>query len=334
MKVSYPAYYKKFRCLASACPDTCCKDWDIEIDEKTEAFYRSIPGETGERLRQFMAEEDGVTVVRQSEGHCPMLTEDGLCGIQLRYGEQALCEVCRTFPRLHHDYGTFLERDLEMSCPEAARLLLTEGDAPVCTEEVPGGEEPGYDPEEMKILLKSRKKALELLADPRFTVPEAMALLLFYGCSVQEELYGMEEEEFLPEQALKTGRELAKKENAESLLTFYKKLEILTEEWKNRLECPDRTGDWTEMHRNFLRYGIRRYWLQAVSDGDLTARIKMILSGCLLIHSLGGDVFRTSQLYSKEIENDPENVDAILSAAYSEPAFTDLYLLGLLLKEK
>jgi len=39
----------------------------------------------------------------------------------------------------------------------------------------------------------------------------------------------------------------------------------------------------------------------------------------------------TAQLYSKEIENSWENVEALLDGVYSHPAFTDDKLLGLLL---
>jgi len=88
---------------------------------------------------------------------------------------------------------------------------------------------------------------------------------------------------------------------------------------------------WTEELRPLLWYGIERYWLQAVSDYDLISRVKMIIGACLLIHQLGGDSVATAQLYSKEIENSAENVDAILDAAYADVAFADNKLLGWLL---
>ena len=47
---------------------------------------------------------------------------------------------------------------------------------------------------------------------------------------------------------------------------------------------------------------------------------------------LGGDVFRTAQLFSKEIENNIDNVDALLDAVCENAAFTDDKLFGLLLK--
>ena len=54
---------------------------------------------------------------------------------------------------------------------------------------------------------------------------------------------------------------------------------------------------------------------------------------CLLVNGLGGDTIQTAQLFSKEIENDADNVEAILDGAYCSPAFTDVNLLSLLLEE-
>jgi hypothetical protein len=59
--------------------------------------------------------------------------------------------------------------------------------------------------------------------------------------------------------------------------------------------------------------------------------VKFILISCLLVAQLGGDLVSTAQLFSKEIENSAQNVDAILDAAYTHPAFTDDKLLGMLL---
>jgi len=51
----------------------------------------------------------------------------------------------------------------------------------------------------------------------------------------------------------------------------------------------------------------------------------------LLVSAMEGDPVELAQLFSKEIENDPDNVDAILDGAYTHPALTDTVLLGLLL---
>ena len=82
-----------------------------------------------------------------------------------------------------------------------------------------------------------------------------------------------------------------------------------------------------------VRYFVARYWLQAVSDYDLICRVKLAVVSCLVVKALGGNVIDTAQLYSKEIENDADNVEAILDGAYTAPALTDKKLLWLLLRE-
>ena len=56
--------------------------------------------------------------------------------------------------------------------------------------------------------------------------------------------------------------------------------------------------------------------------------MKLIVTSCILVRTLGGNTVETAQLYSKEIENDADNIDAILDGAYTAPALTDAQLLG------
>ena len=51
MKQIYPDFYPQFHCLAGDCPDTCCKDWEVVVDEDAMAFYRTVTGELGQRLK-------------------------------------------------------------------------------------------------------------------------------------------------------------------------------------------------------------------------------------------------------------------------------------------
>ena len=71
--------------------------------------------------------------------------------------------------------------------------------------------------------------------------------------------------------------------------------------------------------------------MQAVSDYDLISRVKLTVVSCILVHLLGGDPVQTAQLFSKEIENSADNVEAILDATYTHSALTDQKLLGILL---
>ena len=329
MEITKPSYYDTFRCIAGACPDSCCKEWDVQVDETSAARYRAIPGPLGDRLREVLQDVDGQTVMTILNGRCPMWRDDGLCRIQAELGEAALCKTCREFPRLTHDYGDFRQLQLELSCPEAARLILTAPAAPPIREDIPGGEEPEYDLEAMAVLKATRETALEILSDTTRPIGQTLALLLLYGCQAQGELDGGEIQPFDGASALEEAKSFAKPGSFREIPWFFSSLEILTPQWQQRLSAP--TGeDLPEGLRPLARYLVERYWLQAVSDYDLYCRVKFIVISCLLVGCLGGDLLATAQLYSKEIENNVDNVEALLDAAYAHPAFTDDKLLGLL----
>ena len=329
MKLWKPHYYDIFTCIASDCPDSCCKEWSVTVDEASAARYRLLPGDLGDRLRQVLTEEDGDTIMRIENGRCPMWRQDGLCRIQAELGHEGLCQVCRDFPRLRHDYGDFVELGLELSCPEAARLILASNAQPGIEIDLPGGENGEYDDEAMEILKKSRQRVLALLEDPSYSVPEALTLALLYGYHVQGELDGGEELPFDPQAALDEAKELAKPADSQDFLNFFGSLEILTPRWAEMLRSAQ-PGSWSADYRKLARYFIERYWLQAVSDYDLYCRVKFIIVSCLAIRLVGGELLTTAQQYSKEIENDVDNVESILDAAYAHPAFTDEKILGLL----
>ena len=330
MKITKPSYFDDFVCIASNCPDSCCKEWDVQVDEKSAAYYRSLPGQLGDDLRHLLKDEDGETVMTIVEGRCPMWRGDGLCRIQAELGEQALCKTCREFPRLTHDYGDFIERGLELSCPEAARIILSAPIADPIEEEIPGGAAE-YDGEAMEVLLRTRKNVLTILSDTTRPVNESLALALLYGYQAQAELDGDGEAPFDGDAALESVREFVKLPEITELPEFFADLEILTEGWADMLKRPS-PAPWDHRFRNLARYFVERYWLQAVSDYDLACRVKFCIASCILIRNLGGDLVHTAQVYSKEIENNIDNVEAILDGAYSHPAFTDDKLLGLLLR--
>ncbi len=331
MRIIKNFYFDRFRCIADKCPDSCCKEWEVLVDAESATLYRSLPGDLGSKLRSVLKEENGEIYMTIENGRCPMWRSDSLCRIQAELGEQALCKTCRDFPRLTHDYGDFVEMGLELSCPEAARLILTEPPAPPIVTEAPGGREPEYDKTDMALLLRSRKQAYALLKTPH--IGHALALLLLYGYHVQAELDGAQCTHFDPASALASAKEFANPADITALPRFYFGLEILTEQWRKRLNAPT-PADWSEPIRALVRYCIERYWLQAISDFDLVGRVKMTIAACLLVKTLGDDPIETAQIYSKEIENNANNIDAILDATYESPAFTDDKLLWLLLNAK
>ena len=331
MDIFFPKYYKEFACIASLCPDSCCKEWSVDVDEDAARFYRGLTGPLGDRLRQVLQDTPDGTVMTIENGRCPMWRQDGLCRIQAELGHDALCKTCREFPRLRHDYGDFVELGLEMSCPEAARLILSDTESPWETQSESGEGVPEYDREMMSILRRTRMEFLDFLSSTPLPIPHILAVLLLYAYDVQEELDGGEPAVLTPERYLNDVARLPLQGDIDSLLDFFLSLEILTPQWKSLLQGLAKAPVWDIQYKALLRYFISRYWLQAISDFDIVCRAKFAINACILIRYLGGNLAETAQLFSKEIENDPDNMDAILDGAYTARAFTDLNLLGLLL---
>ena len=328
MKLRYPSYYETFSCIAGDCPDSCCHEWEVQVDAAAAARYRAMEGPLGDALREHLYDEDGETYLRNVDDRCPMWRTDGLCRIQAQEGHEALCTVCQQFPRLRHDYGDLLELGLELSCPEAARIIL-ESPLSWVEKEIEGGEEPEYDPEIFSVLAESRPVALALLENTTYTVPERLRLLLMYGYHVQAAIDGAELSEFDPDAALREAAQFAGPGDIGLLAEYYRSLDLLTGRWGEAL---DRLGDpnWDEGLCRIAQYGVCRHWFQAVSDWDLCCRVKMLLSGCALMARLPGALRSKAQLWSKEIENSASNLDRLLDDAYSQAALTDANLLGLL----
>lgn len=329
MKVVKPDFYDHFRCLASACPDSCCHEWEVDVDAEAATRYLSLEGALGDRLRQVLKKSpDGYTMAIENR-RCPMWRQDGLCEIQAQLGHGALCKTCQDFPRLRHDYGDYVELGLELSCPEAARLLF----APYSfvEETLPGGE-PECDPRLFDLLMESRKQALDFLEISSLPMGEKLAVLLLYAYDVQAALDG-DELRSLDSTLLESAKKYALSEDISGFYPFFAGLEILTSRWKKQLAAAPAATKCREELGHLMKYLLCRYWLQAVADGELTVWVKYMVISCLLVNALGGDIMATAQLFSKEIENNPDNVDAILDAVYTEVPFTDGNLLGLLLTE-
>ena len=259
-----------------------------------------------------------------------MWRQDGLCRIQAELGHDALCQVCQQFPRLRHDYGDFVELGLELSCPEAARLILSQNHT-FSVEEISGGEAPGYDQELMSILQKSRAEATAFLDASPVSPNLTLAVLLLYTHEVQGWIDGGDAAELDVDSCLALARKYAANCDWAQFTDFFGDLEVLTTQWQARLATPAASMQWHSGFTTLAKYFIHRYWFQAVSDYDLISRVKFLISACLLVCHLGGEFVETAQLFSKEIENDPDNLEAILDGAYTSPALTDIHLLSLLL---
>lgn len=126
MQYLVPNYYKEFQCIGNKCSNHCCHGWRVLIDPASCEKYRKTEGAFGEKLRENIIEKDGQYFFKMTvENQCPFLNKENLCDIYIELGKEALCQTCTTYPRIYKQYADIMESNLCISCPEAARLLLS-----------------------------------------------------------------------------------------------------------------------------------------------------------------------------------------------------------------
>lgn len=124
MLYTIPDYYHEFVCTADKCEDTCCAGWQIAIDRKSLARYGNVKGDFRKRLKHSICWKNAT--FRQSEDkRCAFLNDRNLCDLYTALGKESLCTTCRRYPRHVEEFENVREITLSISCPEAAKILLS-----------------------------------------------------------------------------------------------------------------------------------------------------------------------------------------------------------------
>ena len=341
MKHLAPECFRDFACAAGACPDSCCRaGWEIVIDPETRKKYETMTGPDGNRVRSAVLDGDE-SLLRMENGVCTLLEPDGLCFCQKRFGHEALCRVCREYPRFHREFGNLTEHGVSLSCPTA--FALATGTAPALTEweddspVVPNE----LDPERYLLLRRGRELALRILAEEGRPLRDRVRLVLALAERLQKGLDGGKRagELALKRLASPIGQKAAlqkgrirdeareQKETLQSLAEVFSKLEILSPEWKQALddfaEKLDAEGapadlyepEQPEVYARYLWYSLFKYWLDAADDGRLLPRVRrsaaMTLLGLAMDRTVPGERSRLQRI-SREIEHCEENLTALL----------------------
>ncbi len=194
MKIVTPDYYKEFRCIAGACEDTCCAGWQVDVDDASFAYYKSIQGPFGDRLHSVMIEPtktaEGQFRICE-DGRCPFLNDQNLCDLYTELGEDALCVTCDQYPRFTTEFGNLRETGIALSCKTAAELILRDNRTPGFSEM----EDPDSFPSLNSIdgtrflhVMQARKKAYEILWDRTYTIWDRLILVLYFATDLQRKM--------------------------------------------------------------------------------------------------------------------------------------------------
>ena len=320
----YAKSYDTFKCIADKCPDSCCKDWDVVVDDESFEIYNKAQGEFGDKLRSLMQiDSDGDRIFVSQNGRCPFWNKDMLCDIYINLGENCLCETCKRFPRLTLDYTAFCEHMLSFACPEAARLMLqnesefddfADYDVSIDVED--------FDAELMKFLLSCRARTFEILKNRDIPFTERLKQCLWFNAQVQSLLdddcfsYDVLDLE-IPSVAD------SHKSDVDFIFNLHKSLDIMSKKWRELLSEKCNDIEITDEFLVLALYYVSRYYLCAVDSLDVLSTIKRIVCACVVISGLENNLTLKEgkitaerkceliQLYSKEVEHSYENSEAL-----------------------
>ncbi len=305
MKTSEPSYSAKFECLAEKCPESCCIEWDVDIDKKTADYYRSVQGAFGDKLRDWMRKENELSLSEEvlqdselsaisdpsdleedevpddglfsglreetfrlnEEARCPFLQDDGLCEIRIRLGYENTPYTCREHPFNTEEYETFSETSPSVSCPAVARLVL---ETQVFGAYPPAPQNEGRDPV-LRILCRKRNEILASLDEAKN--------MNTHGTELMEAAQKLQIEinRAAPDYSYDFPGRLSVPKIRETLKFLRNDLTILTERWRMQLDKALSASinlnafkefqdqHTTEITRMFA-YFIYRYYLKAVND--------------------------------------------------------------------
>ncbi len=118
--------YDKFKCIADKCKFTCCKGWDINVDNNTYNKWKAKEELSYllDNVRFIKSNGENIYLIKkETRGACPLLSDEGLCNIVINHGEEYLSSTCKSFPRIENDFEDVKELTLSCSCPEVVNII-------------------------------------------------------------------------------------------------------------------------------------------------------------------------------------------------------------------
>jgi len=337
VKLRVPSFYSDFHCIASACHDTCCAGWEVDVDAVSQARYAKVPGPFGEELRSKIV--DGHFVLAEKE-RCPFLNAQNLCEIYCHLGEKALCDICREHPRFVDVFGDVQEQGVGLCCEEAVRLLLNERSPLSFTESEIDADEEFLDAESLDArnsMFEIRTEIFTRLADRSRSLSKRLADILQFTASFSAEetvcpaadrnsIWKHQTDVLLQGESLGAEWDFAKAQIAQAL----------EQKGFDKGSLP-----WTESDgEKIVAYQVFRYFAKSLYDGDMLSKVKFAIYFWLVLQNFGGELSAVQKepslqicavkLLSKQLEYSDENMEALADAFFSNSYFSTEAFLRLL----
>jgi len=383
MKVRVPDYLKEFKCIASECEDTCCAGWEIVIDDESNNKYQKAEGDFGKRLRSEIVHREGENIFALKGNNCPFLNESKMCDIYTSLGEDSLCYTCRQYPRYMEEFGNLREVGISLSCPEAARIILRDKKVEFEVSEIEEDITSYNDIDAMLFiyLLQCRTIVINILQNRDIKLEDRASLVLKFADEVQktideDNIQGIKVVmgKYLNNDYVKgvinsldkyKGKGNVKYHSLQEFFKVFKELKHINPNdplgLDNVLRCfwnsdsdeevyLDKHKQFNEYYEdkmykfeNLLVYFIFRYFMKAVFDYDVAAKVNTAVVSYLMIKELfvfrwiengeftDEDAVDIMHMYSKDIEHLEENIENLSELFKTNEVFKLDELLSILM---
>ena len=322
MNIYVPDYFKKFRCVADRCPDTCCAGWEVYVDPESAEKYRKIGGNIGEKLKKVMVkDEDGDDIFTLTDcNRCPFLNDSNLCELIKNCGEESVSKTCEMFPRYYEDFGDFREMGLGMGCPEAARIIL-ENDEPLDFVKYGRTDNTNkeVDGEFLEMLIGLRNMIFDILEDEESSFRNKIRDILETVQDIQNEL-----DRDVPDGLLNCNPDASA--DFQTCIDVLSDMEYIDVGRKKLFTSLDVKTPCRKIYKEYqkdfvklMQYYTHRYLLQAVFDYDILTKVKFGVFACAVIgrlYTVEPDRVKAMYGYSKEVEYSDVNMDILDDALY------------------
>lgn len=318
-----PNFYKKFKCIADKCKDSCCIGWEIDLDAPT---LEKLQGLSEDFLSCVEIDATPPYIRLDGDERCPFLDARGLCRIISNHGEDFIPEICKRHPRYFNDILDFTECSIGLSCPTAAEIILSIREKPtiekmkdLSTYQAISKENeskiPTNEAEKVKNIYKIRDRLFDFVFDTERDIAGIVAGLIEYQSEISDYLFFGD-----------APREIhgGKMESLYGVIDMMgesaERLELLSEEHRPRLSFLTREGVISrlsanaDISRSLLYYFLHRHMLSGAMELDLDDRLTLcvlLLFICLCFID-GISVTDEAALFSKNIEYSTENIDILL----------------------
>ena len=298
MIIVTPKYYKNFKCIAGDCPDSCCQGWEVDADDESLAYYKTLPNELEIKQRMDSVldkdEFDNVIFRLAPKKRCPFLNDENLCDMHIAIGGEHTPVTCRNFPRFIYDFGGTREIGISFSCPVAADLIYHSEISLDFDTEI-NADLPTINDIDAELFIKlkqARTKAFQIVQNAEKSLDKRLCELLDFANALQQEIGEYKE----------GGNDIAFDE-------VFNNPELINPEWQEKVRnIKPKKIENTLANENIASYFIYKYFLLAVYDCDVLSKAKMAAIG-VLINTYMGEGAWTMHLWSKETEHSQYNMD-------------------------